>query len=179
MSEQLPEVDIEALHEAIKAGIEEEFPTLETVDYYPRPGEKITTPAIFIELDSIDPDGEITPGTEQTSVTLRFAAYCVHDYKTGNKLAVRLLAASLVGLVDGNRWGQPVGAADFAGCSPDRIRGDLNKEYECMRVEWTHEALIGENIWTNTGTTPTQVFASQDPMIGIPHESDYTPVYPR
>lgn len=176
MSDELPEVDIEALHEAIKAAIEGEFPALESVDYYPRPGEKIATPAVFLELDSIDPDGEITPGTEQTSVTLRFAAYCVHDYRTGSKLAVRLLATALIGLIDSNRWGQPVGGADFTGCVPDKMRGEGNKEYEVMRIEWTHEALLGTNIWEDPGTEPTQVFISEAPAIGIPHEAAYVEV---
>ena len=44
----LPAVDIVALHAAILDGIKGRFPTLIEVDHYPRPGEMINTPAVYI-----------------------------------------------------------------------------------------------------------------------------------
>lgn len=152
-------VNISDLHAAIKTALAAQYPTA-VVDYYPRPGDKITTPAIFIELDSIDADQPPDMGTEQTPVTLRFNAYVVQDYKAGKKLAVRTLAAAVMQFIRGKRWGTAVGAAMPVSATPDRFQGDT-LEYEVMRVEWEHEAILGTDVWIDDGDTPTEVNVSE------------------
>jgi hypothetical protein len=155
-------VNIESLHAAMLAAIQAQFPTLATVAYYPRPGEKIETPAVLLELDSIEADSPAQTGTEQLPVLLRFAAYCVGSYHDGQKLAIRTLATSLMAFVNLQQWGQPVRAASIVDARPDNFRQEGNKEYEVLRVEFTHEALLGSDVWPDTGSVPTQVFASGD-----------------
>lgn len=140
-----PEVNIDDLHDAIKAELTTQFPDC-TVAFYPRPGERIATPGILLELEDIpvqDPD-EI--GTEQLSVNLSFNAYVVLDYKAGKKQAVKSLAAAVMSFTRGKRWGEPVGPAAVAGAFPDVIAGKED-DYEVMRVEWSHEALLGQDVW--------------------------------
>ena len=108
----LPEINLADLHEAIGQEIADAFPSA-TVAAYGRPGEKLTVPAITFELDSIEPDEPSDVGSEQLQVRLRFTAYCIHSYKQGNKLAVRVLAANLARFLRGKRWGEPVSAAAF------------------------------------------------------------------
>ena len=185
MSMNLPPVDIVALHAAILAGIKQRFPTLASVDHYPRPGEMIDTPAVYIELESFDADKPPDIGTEQLPVTLNFVAYAVCDYKNGSKLTVRTLAIALAAFINDQKWGQPVAKATVTGGGPDYMRAKMQNsspEYEVMRVEWTHEALLNENIWKDEGVPPLYVFGSGDvaPNLktGPDHVGDYTQVSP-
>lgn len=148
-------VNIASLHAAIKAALAAQFPTA-TVDYYGRPVDKIATPGILIELDSIDAVDPNDVGTEQLEVVLRFNAYAIRLFgeKDQNKLAVRTLTAALMQFIRGRRWGQPVGAARVIGASPDRIE---TGEYEVMRIEWEHEAMLGTDVWIDDGDVPSEV----------------------
>jgi len=159
----LPSVDIVTLHAAILTGLKDRFPTLLEVDHYPRPGEMIQTPAVYIELESFDADEPPNTGTMQLPVTLNFVAYAVCDYKLGSKLTVRTLAIALAAFINQQKWGQPVSAALVRQGGPDYMRAKLPNsapEYEVMRVEWTHEALLNENIWADEGESPDFLFAT-------------------
>jgi hypothetical protein len=170
----LPEINLADLHEAIGQAIADAFPSA-TVAAYGRPGEKLTVPAITFELDSIEPDEPADVGSEQLQVRLRFTAYCIHSYKQGNKLAVRVLAANLARFLRGKRWGKPVSAAEFVASVPDTFDAE-NPEYEVWRVEWEHSALLGVSVWDTSGEPPERVFVSTVPFIGIPNEPLYVEV---
>lgn len=161
-------IDLTALHEAIKASLIDEFPSV-SVDYYDRPGEKLTTPAIRFELAEINPANPDDTGTEQLEVELRFSAECVYAYKSGGKIGVRLLAASLAKFVQGNRFSSLISAGSFVSANPETF----SDEYETWRVDWTHTALLGDSIWDG-GIIPVEVNASAYPRIGTPFLTDYT-----
>lgn len=148
-------VDIAALHAAIKASLAAQFPTA-TVDYYGRPGDKVPTPGILIELDSIDAADPNDTGTEQLEVVLRFNAYAIRSFgeRDANKLSVRTLTAAMMAFIRGKRWGLSVGAARVIGASPDRIE---TGEYEVMRIEFEHEAMLGTDVWIDDGDVPEEV----------------------
>jgi hypothetical protein len=152
-------INLETLHTNIVAALATQFSTC-TVDDYPRPGDKIITPAIFIELDDIQADQPPDMGSEQTPVTLRFNAYVVDGYKTGKKLAVRTLSAAVMQFIRGKRWSTTVGAAMPVSATPDRFQGDT-QEYEVMRVEWEHEAILGIDVWIDDGPVPDEVNVSE------------------
>jgi hypothetical protein len=152
-------VIIDTLHTNIITALRAQYPTC-TVDDYPRPGDKITTPAIFIELDDIQPGDPADIGSEQTPVTLRFNAYVIHDYKAGKKRAVRTLAAAVLHFVRGKRWSCPVQQGKPISATPDRFEGST-QEYEVMRVEWEHEALLGTDVWIDNGDAPEEVNVSE------------------
>lgn len=171
------ETNLNALHDGIVAGLAAQFPSC-SVSVYGRPGEKISTPAILIEIEDIiasDPD---ETGTEQLSVTFGVNAYAVLDYKGTSKKAVRALAASVMAFVRGERWGQPVGPANVTGAQPDVIAG-REDDYEVMRVEFTHEGLLGADVWTADQLTddegepilpPDEVFVSASTTGNEPDE---------
>jgi hypothetical protein len=125
----------------------------------------------MIEMEEIESDDPDDIGTEQTPVMLRFNAYAVLDYKGSNKLAVRAMAAAMLHFIRRKRWGCPVGAAKTLGAFPDRIQGKED-DYEVMRVEWEHEALLGVDVWPG-GSLPLEVYLGIAPDIGPEHEEDY------
>jgi len=165
MSQQA--VNIDELHSKILAGLKSQFPTAK-VSFYPRPGEAIATPAILLDLEDIQVDDPDDVGTEQTAVTLNFNAYVVLDYKSGKKQTIKSLAASVLAYINGQRWGAAVGAAAVSGASPDKIAG-REDDYEVMRVEFSHAAFLGIDVWEadqlldangNPSPTPDEVFVS-------------------
>jgi hypothetical protein len=159
-------VNITALHAAIKTALAAQFPTA-AVDHYGRPGETLQTPALLIDLDEIDASTPDTRGTEQTEVVLRFNVYAVVKFGQGKKLAVRELAASVLSFVRGKRWSQPIGAAIAVGAYPDNFRATNppanvhTEEYEVMRVEFTHEATLGADVWEFDADPPTEVWVRE------------------
>lgn len=157
-------VNLDHLHENMKAALAAQFPTC-FVDYYPRPGDKITTPAILLELDDIEADKIDDIGTEQVPVTMMWRAYVVRSYKTGNKLGCRKLAAAVMAFIRGKRWSTEqkpvsVGRAVVIGAFPDQFQGDP-QEYECMRVEFEHEGILGTDVWIDDGDVPEEVNVSE------------------
>lgn len=167
-------VDIDDLHDAIKDAFTTAFPDA-FVDFYSRPGEKVQTPAILLEIEDIladDPDGN---GCEQLNVTLNCNAYVVLSYKAGQKKALRKFAASVMAFVRGKRWGLPVGAANVGSAQPDQFTGQQD-DYEVMRVEFSHEALLGTDVFEGNGPFPTRMFLGFAPEIGPDHVDDYVEV---
>lgn len=156
-------VDIVTLHESMRLKLAEKFSGV-TVAFYDRPGDEIKTPAVFIELDEAEATasgGDI--GTEQVDATLRFHAYVVTKFGKGQKLEVRRLALAVMTFIQGQRWGESVGAADVIGAYPDVFKvanpssNESTQEYEVMRVEFIHEALIGADVWEFAADAPTTV----------------------
>lgn len=164
-------VDLDTLHDAIKAAFTAQFEDA-AVDFYPRPGDKIGSPSIFLEIEDIVADDPDDVGTEQLAVTLMFNAYVVLSYKDPNKKAIKKFAASVMSYVRGRRWGQPVGPANVVIASPDKVIGQPD-DYECMRIEFTHEAMLGADVFAGDGVIPTEVYLGYAPDIGPPHIDDY------
>lgn len=163
--------DLDALHDAMKAAFAATFENC-FVDFYPRPGEKITTPAILLEIEDILADDPDDIGTEQLAVTLNCNAYVVLSYKAGNKKALKKFAAAVMAYTRARRWGQPVGPANVVGANPDTIVGQPD-DYECMRVEFSHAALLGTDVFAGAGVIPTEIYLGFSPLIGPDHIDDY------
>lgn len=169
-------LDLDAFHAAIKAAFQTSFPDC-FVDFYPRPGEKITTPAIILEVEDMTANDPDQIGTEQLNATLNVNAYAVLSYKLGKKQALRKFAAAVMAYTRGKRWGVPVGPANVLGAHPDKIDGQA-EDYETMRIEFTHEALLGTDIFAGTGPIPLHVYLGESPNIGSGHVADYRQATP-
>jgi hypothetical protein len=140
-----PTVNFDDLHDAIRSALATQFATAH-VEFYDRPGQRIATPAILLEIEDIPVQDPDDVGTEQVPIDINCNAYCVLDYKAGNKQAVRAFAASVMAYILGKKWGQPVTRARTIGAFPDVIAGKEDS-YEVMRVEWQHEGLLGADVW--------------------------------
>ena len=151
----LPSTDIASLHNSIKAELKAKFPACE-VDYYSRPGDKQKTPALLIEMDSFDSsENDSDTGTEQLPGVFRFNVYAVCSFHDGKKLDVRVLACNAAVFIRGKKWSEKVKRAVVNGIFPDEFKTSTG-EYECMRVEFTHEGILGESAWNYEGEFPTE-----------------------
>lgn len=178
-------VDLDALHAAIVADIKAQFTTLQTVEFYRTEERKggyagLPLPAVILDISEFDPDMEIDPGTEQLAVHARFEAEIIFGFRTPNvKMAIRKFAAAFGAWLRLRRWtGVRTGPAYVTSIA----RSDFNPEldqYEVWCVEWSQPVHLGDTVWTNDGSVPTQVFAGVSPDIGIGHEPDYTRVVPQ
>ncbi|KVE36757.1 hypothetical protein, partial [Burkholderia sp. TSV86] len=171
-----------ALHDAIVAEIKARFPDLQTVEFY-RTEERrggpdgLPLPAVLLDLSEFDPTPEIDPGTEQLAVNARFEAEIIFGFRKPTiKREIRKFAAAFGAWLRLRRWtGVRTGPAYVTSI----CRSDFNPEldqYEVWCVEWSQEIHLGNTVWTNDGSVPTQVFASVAPDIGKDHEPDYIEV---
>jgi hypothetical protein len=172
-------VDIKALHTAIKTQLAAQF-TGTTVEEYQRTLTKVTVPAILFESPGWNPGEPDNSGTGQAEVVLDFSAYCIIGFKTPRAHAeARALAASVYAFILGKRWGQSVGAAKVGVCEPDDFSFDNADDYSVMRIDWTHEAVLGASVWTNEGVPKEEVWVGYAPEIGPPNVADYEKVQPQ
>jgi len=166
---------IEALHSAIIAHLKSEHPETVNVDAYPKLRRQVSVPAVFIEVQDVTPQTD--KGTEQLTVSLRFAARCISGVVGADAglSALTLAMDTALFVHQGRRFGKKVSAAKILTVDQDAFEQEL-LGYLVWRVEWSHEIDLGESIWTDEGVTPTQVFLGITPEIGLPHVDDYVEV---
>lgn len=169
-------LSLDALHQAILDAIAAQFPAVSTVDAYREDRKQLALPAILVELEDFEAAPEDNPGTEQLPVMARFSATIVMGFREPNvQREVRKLAAALGVFVHRNRWGQHAGPAEVLTITPDEFDPALDN-VEVWRVEWQQPLALGEGVWNNDGSIPTEVLFSIAPEIGAEHEDDYEPV---
>lgn len=188
------EVDLGVLHDAIVADIKAAFPDLATVEFYREDRKELPKPACLLELTELEALPDDDPGTEQLAVMAKFEAELVIGFRTPKaKQSIRLLAASLAAWLRKRRWTNysgttlklPTGECQVIGAYQDdfTVMGRDNDQgmpqLEVWRVEWQQIIHLGKTVWTDEGTTPTQIFFGQAPDIGTGNEADYTQVYPQ
>lgn len=190
MDEQLtpdpcPEVDLDAMLDAIKTRTQAKFPALKTVEDYFRIKEKISVPAIAFEIAGIESDHIGDAGTGQFSANITLSAYCIVSYKadSGQKAKRRAasLAAAFIAFLNNEVWGCPVQLADEINAFPDVFahHGKV-AEYEVYRVDWSHRGFLGANIWSDEAqgaVIAEEIYLGQAPNIGPDHVDDYRRVY--
>lgn len=176
--DQNTEVDLDALHAAIVADIQAQFPDLQTVEFYREERDGAALPACFLELVEFENAGEdADPQTGQLAVVARFEAEIIMGFRVPNvKLEMRKLAAAFAAWLRLRRWsGVVTGAANVVGCYRDEFN-PRQDQYEVWRVEWNQVLHIGQTVWTNEGTVPTTVMASWFPDVGTANADDYRDV---
>lgn len=160
---------------AVVARLAQAFPAVPTVAEYPRLRQKISAPAVLVELADATPSGDA--GTGQLCLSARFEARIVFDQVpvAGSNpplLALGLAAAVAREVFAAGRFGQPVGPAKGVRLEPDQFRPELSG-YAVWLVEWTHEVRLGDSVWDGAGVMPTAIYVGLAPEIGPPHIDDY------
>lgn len=166
------------LHDAIEQHLRDSFTATElpTIEQYPDLAKKISVPAVLIELEDLTPADD--PGTGELAMTARFAAYIIlHQTPKAGLQAANLAALIALRIVEGSRFGQPVGSAKIVRVAPVDFKPQLFG-YAAWSVEWTHEIRIGDSVWDGTGIPVTDIMVGWSPDIGIGHEPDYEQVLP-
>jgi len=171
--------DLAALHQAIVDAIAAQFPSMQTVADYREDRTNLPMPAILVELEDFEAAPDDNPGTEQLMVFARFAATIVIGFRTESaKREIRRLAAALGVFVHRNRWGTAhgyVGPAEVLTITPDEFDPEMDR-VEVWRVEWRQMLALGDGVWVNDGSLPTEILYSFVPEIGVPFEEEYEPV---
>jgi hypothetical protein len=171
-----PELDLAAYHTKAVEQIAEHFgDQVEAVAAYPRFEKRIPKTAITIELDGFTPENPDDAGTEQFHANVRFVAYVFVSYLEENpELTVRKLGAKLSAYVYGQRFDCPVGPAKIIVGSRDAMempgrtgRDGEAEDYEVWRLEWSHEAFMGESVWPDEEALSVTVWSSAN---GDEHE---------
>lgn len=169
----------EALLAAVVAHLEGAFPAVPTVQLYPRLRQKITSPALLVEL--ADADGAADPGTGELAVTARLELRAVVDRaptapgQSPDLAALGLATSAALAVYAAGRFGLAVGPAQHLRIEPDHFKPEL-ATYAVWLVTWTHEVRLGADLWTGEGIIPTEVWAGLSPEIGLPHQDDYLEV---
>ena len=177
-----PQTDLVKLHSGILADLAPLFPKSKwTVEHYMRIVERVPVPAISIELTTMEPAAPTADiGTNQFDSTLRFEAYVFTDYKQPDyRILSRLYAGQLMAFLLGHQWsGTANGPCRVLGAFADRFSPDGQADqYDCMRVEWEQDCLIGLDSWAG-GAVPSDVLLGIAPKIGAANVSSYEQVAP-
>lgn len=161
-----------AFHDAIKAQLETIPNVREVALYDANELDKVTTPAILVELGEIDPSENRTGGRLAVNVDMRL--HCLLSVQTERvQLEVRNFAAVVMMKVDKNRFGlgraveNPTRLSAFPGMfKPDE------KGFESWVVNYTQTVHLGA-VWEEADFLPTEIYLGQAPDIGLGHENDY------
>ncbi|XHR29614.1 MAG: hypothetical protein ACFUZC_03460 [Chthoniobacteraceae bacterium] len=168
-------VDLAQLHQAIYAAFHQQYAAW-TIASYSQPVAQTTLPGVYFKLTTINPSTPADSGTSQWSCVLAFSAYIVTTATAAGQLDARVNALALAALINGSRFGCPVGPAILTAIAEDTAFVDTT-QYSVMRIDWTHEALVGTSIWQpGTDPVPDQILVSISPRIGIPNVDYYQPV---
>ena len=163
---------------AVIAHLTQEFPSVPTIEEYPRLRKKIAAPAILVELADATPQDDV--GTGQICLTARFEARVVFDLAPNGGSNPSLQALSLASAVAqqifaASRFGQPAGPAKGIRLEPDQFKPDL-AGYAVWLIEWTHDVRLGKSAWDGEGILPSDIYVGYSPEIGLPHEDDYVKI---
>jgi hypothetical protein len=166
-------LDLDQLHDAIKARISDQFPALASVEDYEAPRKSLQLPAVLIELVDMEIDPDSDPGTEQLPAVSKWVARVVMNFRTVKvEREIRKLAGALGVLVQQNRWGQRVSPAQVTYIGPDAFDPEFDK-FVVWAVEWDQQIDLGQSFWTGEGVVPEQVMIGYSPDIGPGQETDY------
>lgn len=174
------QIMFDTAHERILAQLQEKFPVFAKVGDYGiltvKKGEnreRLVVPAAILHMDSFEPDSEKSnPGTGQRVFSVRWELRIMLNTKDADyDRKVRSLAAAVARWIDGNRFGKGY-EAKFIRSEEDEFDERLIK-FRPWLIEFEQSYLLGEDVWEDEGTTPTEVYGSWVPLVGADHEDDY------
>lgn len=172
MSDNIPLDSFTTFFEAVKAELQS-IPNVRQVDIYKANElDKVTTPAILIELGEIDPADTRSGGRLAVNMDMRL--HCILSVKTpAVQLEICNFAAVVMSKVHRNRFGingaveMPQRLSAFPGMfKPDE------KGYESWVVNWTQPVHLGA-LWEQADFLPTDVYIGLAPHVGADHVEDY------
>jgi hypothetical protein len=170
-------LDLDALHSQIEAEIKAQYPDLKVVEFYrTEERQQLPLPAVLLDMTELEVQDENDPGTGQLAVNARFEAEIIFGFNTPNvKREIRKFAAAFAAWLRLRRWQGIVGpdAVHVTGCYRDAFHPQLDK-YEVWRVEFAQVLYLGDNVWTNDGKIPTNIYVGFTPDVGLGSEPKYT-----
>jgi len=144
-----------------------------TADAPPQTQRALRVPAVYLEIDSIEPLQEA--GDSRLLADLRWQARCLVDPNQPRAdLLVRALAARVaVALHEIRRPIAGHGHIRLVQATDDAFRPEVDG-YVVWVVEFSIEIALGE--LEPPGIPPSEIYVGIDPKIGAGHENDYEPL---
>jgi hypothetical protein len=150
---------IEEMHKRIKDAIADDHPGV-YVDVYPELQKTLQIPAVLIELAELRQDDD--QGTEQLPLIAFFEARCIVAPEDNGMMNVRKLAASVAySIYRSRRFCLPIMPAVIINVAYDVMKPELD-EYDVWVVEWTHNILVGEDLW-KADVLPREIILGKPP----------------
>lgn len=171
------QVTIENAHERILTQLQGAFPVFANVGDYGlltvKKGEnreRLVVPAAILHMESFEP--ESNPGTGQRIFSVRWELRIMLNTKIANHdRKLRGLSVAVARWIDGNRFGKGY-QARFIRSEEDQFDARLIT-FRPWLIEFEQSYLLGEDVWEDEGTPPTEVYGSWVPLVGADHEDDY------
>jgi len=155
---------LEALHQSIIEGIGS-ISGLQQCGPFPRRMDKVTLPAVFVDLAELEPD--IDPGTGELALITHWEARVIVAESQPDAQAVQrgLVLAVMHWLFSSDFPTENVGKAKLRQAGPDHFAPEM-QGHDVWLIEWTQQIRVGGSVWDGAGVIPTQVF------LGTGNDSD-------
>ncbi|MFJ3448053.1 hypothetical protein ACIPM0_07455 [Pseudomonas sichuanensis] len=163
MDEEHDPLPLDALYAAIERRISETIPALQYVGTMPDRLERLSTPAVVIELAEWEPGPD--PGTGEVGVDMRFEARAIVAGEEEHSLRMAAFAAAqLTVLLRMQTWDVIAEPAKFVRAAQDWTRPEL-EGYAVWVVEWTQVIYLGQEEWPWPIQPPGEpIVVGEDPL---------------
>lgn len=172
------DVTIRQVHEAQIAALTAQFPAFKTVEAYRQDeSERISTPALLLEMIEIEPTDEISSGGNgKMPAYLRFEGRIIMQVRSKTAaMEARIAAGALLTWLYQRRIpGLKTDPVVVIGAEPDDF-APAHGGFMAWRVEWAVPVLLGEDAWKSDGVV-TEALYSFAPDIGAANEHKYRPI---
>ncbi|MFW2072635.1 hypothetical protein ACG9Y7_04135 [Acinetobacter gerneri] len=182
MAHEMDGVNIAELHQCIEREFSKKFPQFKLIKFYREEEERRAPdpkdlPALLLEIPEFELNLDEDSGTEQMPLVARIEARIIDTFNQRDaKIKIRALAVSLAYFLYKNKrfyqmQNKAAGHVVVETITEDNFFQELDR-YEVWRVDFSLPINIGDNIWSESGVTPTPVY-SYDPKIGLGYEDSY------
>ncbi|MEY8099041.1 hypothetical protein AB9F29_16690 [Falsihalocynthiibacter sp. S25ZX9] len=166
-------IDLGDALDIVVASLAAQFPTFKTVAAEDESRSELKVPALIVQMSEIEPSPDTDVHTGQLPCFVRFEARIVLGNRTAKvRREVVKAAGAIATFIHSNRLGVEWGPAVIGAIEPDEFSPIANK-FDVWRIEWVHEANLGDSYFVDDGVTPTELLISFAPEIGPDHEGDY------
>lgn len=137
---------LNAFLEAVERQIAEELTGVQAVATWPDIRDRVSLPAVFLELAEVEPGRD--PGNGHVGLICRMEAYVIVAAEVaGHHHQAAQLATQLVVMLHGQYWDlNNVDNAEFVQAGHDWTKPELDS-CTVWKVEWTQQIYLGQEQW--------------------------------
>lgn len=165
-------IDLGQALDSIVELIAAQFSTFKTVAAEDEDRKELKVPAIILQISELEPDPDKDAHTGQFPCHVRVEARIVLGHRTPKvRRETAKAAGALAAFVHSNRLGVAWGPAVILAAEPDEF-APAAAQFDTWRLEWAHNADLGQSYFVDEGVTPEMVLSSWAPEIGPVHAVD-------
>lgn len=155
---------LEQLYRSIERHIRGHLPGVQSVAVWPNIDDRVSLPAVFVELAEMEPGQD--PGTGEVGLSCKFEARVITDpIQSDHHQQAAFLAGQLAVLLRMQSWGVEVEPAEFVRAMQDWTKPELDG-YTVWVVEWTQQIYLGETQWPWPDQPPGTLVLNIEPGDG-------------